>query len=96
MLSGRGAASTPEPEFQMKRRPGIGFSPRTREGIIRDLLAKAKVADLGDSHPDNFGGDVKTQAEIAEDWHVSVSTVTKMAIDLDERLKAKEDPFDFS
>jgi hypothetical protein len=69
----------------------------TREGIIKDLLVRQAAGDegLGPTHPDTFGGAVKTQAEIAEYWRVSTSTVNKMAIDLEHRQKAKLDIYNF-
>ncbi len=80
----------------MKGRPGSRLSEGTRKGIINDLLIRQAAGDLGDSDPDIFGGNVLTQAEIAEKWHVSSATVNKMAIDLGTCQAAGIDPFDFS
>jgi hypothetical protein len=77
-------------------RPGSRLSEDKRIGIVRDLLTRQGGGDLGDSSPDIFGGDVLTQAEIAEKWRASASTVNKMAIDLEQRQRAGLDVFDFS
>ncbi len=77
-------------------RPGSKLRGPTREGIIRDLLLRQQAGDLGDCHPDIFGGNVLTQVEIAEKWQVSAATVNKMASDLETRQRAELDPYDFT
>ena len=88
--------SLPKRECEVKGRPGSRLATRTREGIIRALLIRQDVAALGDNQLDIFGGNVLTQAEIAEKWHVSAATVNKMAIDLEKCQGAGIHPLDFS
>ena len=77
-------------EVPMKGRPGSRLSTRTRDGIVRDLLIRQDAGPLGESHPETPGGNVLTQAEIAEEWHVATATVNKMAIDL-EKVQRRRD-----
>lgn len=80
----------------MKGRAGSRLPQRTRNGIVDDLIIRMKAGSLGDSSIEIFGGDVITQAEIAEKWHVSASTVNKMALDFDKCDAAGVDYHDFS
>lgn len=77
----------------MIRRTGIRLPEADREGILqafRDRLAAG--VELGDNRQDAFGGNILTQREIAERFHTSVGTVTRMAIDYENRKRAGVDP----
>jgi hypothetical protein len=75
------------------RRTGINLPAADRECVLRAFSVRvANGVPLGDSRQDGFGGEVLTQAEIAQKCHVGVSTVNKMAVDFDNRVESGLDP----